>query len=86
MGNGHRATSLRLTDEDAAQVTEALTLFAGKRGELLRLIIVIALAAGAQYLAFSVRLAKIETTQEFILEGLRDLRATVARPVSGGKP
>jgi hypothetical protein len=89
MGHGqHRgASTLHLDDEGDRQVVEALSLFAGKRGELLRLIVVVALAAGAQYLAFSVRLAVIETTQQFILEGIRELKADRAgRTGSGAKP
>ena len=87
MGNEHRVTTLQLTDnDDTRQVTEALTLFAGKRGELLRLIVVVALAAAAQYVAVSVRLAVIETTQQFILENIRELKADRARAVAGGKP
>jgi hypothetical protein len=86
MGTEHRATQLHLTDDDSRQVAEALTLFSGKRGELLRLIVVVALAAAAQYVAVSVRLAVIETTQQFILENIRELKADRTRGVAGSKP
>lgn len=89
MGNGHRATTLSLTDDQVIEEA-ATTILGGKRGELLKFILAGLVSGLVSYLGayygLRERLAVLETKVEYTQRAIDRVEATVDHIRGGNKP
>jgi hypothetical protein len=87
MADGHRTDTLGLRDVDAGEEV-ARAFIGGSKGDLLKILAGIAIAAIAAYYAIGSRIAVIENDVSWIKQAVRELRddARAAAPKGAAKP